>query len=384
MKKQFSKLSAFAALCLCSQAVLAQNTTNDINTITTAVPFLRINPDARTTGMGETGIATAPDAFSSFLNNGKTVFNTKKAGIGVTYTPWLKDLNLDDVFLASLGAYYKLDDAQAVNFGLRYFSLGSIQFTNSNGENLSTGKPREFAVDLGYSRKLSDRSGLGLNVRYISSDLTNGYTGGNYKKGSTVAADLHFFRGTADANGAGFAWGATLSNLGGKISYTNDANAKDFIPANLGLGASYTVAPNEDNKVTFALDVNKLLVPTVSDTSANGLTNYRQKGVVSSWFSSFGDAPGGGGEEFKEFTFGVGAEYWYKNQFSFRAGYFYENPDKGNRRYITVGAGLKYNMFGLNFGYIVPSGSGISRNPLSNTMRFSVLFDLDGTGSTVK
>ncbi len=380
MKKATLKLTALVMLMAgATSAVKAQNNPSPINVVTTAVPFLRISPDARSGGMGETGIATSPDAYSNFWNLGKIPFATSKTNIGVTYTPWLKDLGLDDVYLLSLGGYHKLDDNSALSLGVRYFSLGSIQFTDNNGNQLQSFRPREFGIDLGYSRKLSAKDGLGIAIRYISSDLAGGNVNGiNYKKGSTVAGDLHYFHNGAKENGAGFSWGATLSNLGGKIGYTDDADQKDFIPANLGIGGAYTKVFDADNKLTFALDLNKLLVPTppaIGDSA--GLVDYRSKGVVSSWFSSFGDAPDGGGEELREVTASIGAEYWYKNQFAFRAGYFYEHPDKGNRKYFTLGAGLKYNMIGINFAYLMPSGSGVNRNPLSNTLRFSLSFDMD-------
>lgn len=355
-----------------------------INTVTSGVPFLRISPDARSTGMGETGIATLPDAYSGFWNNGKTPFNAANTAVGLTYTPWLSDLDLKDVYIATLGAYHKLDDMQAVNLGFRYFSLGDIQFTDVNGTLLSQGRPREWAVDLGYSRKLSDQLGLGLSLRYVSSDLANGnFNGVVYKKGSSVAGDLHLYsNGNSEDGVSGLKWGVTLSNLGSKISYTEDQNKRDYVPANLGVGAAYTKLFDADNKITFALDLNKRLVPTPPDLNdPNAINDYYTKGVVSSWFSSFGDAPGGAKEELKEVTASIGGEYTYKDAFSFRAGYFYESPEKGNRKYVTVGAGLNYNMFGLNISYIVASGSGITRNPLSNTVRFGVNFNLDGAAA---
>jgi hypothetical protein len=377
MKQATLKLAAVAFLLGGTTIVKAQNVGNTTNVVTTAVPMLRISPDARSTGMGETGIATAADAYSNFWNLGKTPFAKQKGSIGVTYTPWLNDLDLKDVYLASLAGYYKLDDNQALSLGLRYFSLGDIQFTNDAGADIGSNRPREFAVEGGYSRKLGAKSGLGIGVRYVSSNLAVGnYNGSNFKKGSSVAADLHYFHNGAKESGEGFNYGVTLSNLGSKISYTNDNTQKDFIPANLGLGGAYTKVFDADSKLTFAADFNKLLVPT-PDTSASSIANYRKEGVVSSWAKSFGDAPGGGSEELREVTASIGAEYWYKEQFSFRAGYFYESPLKGNRRYATVGAGLKYNVIGLNLAYIFPSGAGISRNPLSNTIRFSLLFDMD-------
>jgi len=378
MKKATLKLTALVMLLGGAATVNAQSA-DPINVVTTAVPFLRISPDARSGGMGDVGIATSPDANSAFWNIAKTPFATSKSSVSVTYTPWLNDLDLDDVYLASLAGYYKLDESQALSLGFRYFSLGNIQFTDANGGLTSSGRPREFSIDAGYSRKLSSKIGLGVALRYISSDLANGVqtSGLTYKKGSSVAGDLHFYNHGAKENGSGLNWGITLSNLGAKISYTSDATQKDYIPANLGVGAAYTKAFDADNKITFALDLNKLLVPTPpSLLDSAGLAEYRSKGVVSSWFSSFGDAPDGGSEELREVTASIGAEYWYKNQFAVRAGYFYEHPEKGNRKYFTVGAGLKYNMFGLNFAYLLPSGSGVNRNPLSNTLRFSLVFDL--------
>jgi Type IX secretion system protein PorV len=355
----------------------AQNIGTTPNVVTTAVPMLRITPDARATGMGETGIATSATAYSNFWNLGKMPFATKKASVGLTYTPWLSDLNLKDVYLASAAGYYKLDDMQAVSLGLRYFSLGDIQFTDASGNSVGSNRPREFAAEVGYSRKLGAKNGLGIGLRYISSNLANGsYNGVTYKTGTSVAADLHFFHNGVKESGEGFNYGVTLSNLGGKISYTNDNAQRDFIPANLGLGGAYTKVFDADSKLTFALDINKLLVPT-PDTGAVALAAYRSTGVVSSWAKGLTSAPGGGSEKLKEFTAALGAEYWYKDQFAFRAGYFVENKLKGDRRYATVGAGLKYSSIGIDLAYIFPSGAGVSRNPLSNTLRFSLAFDID-------
>ncbi len=358
----------------------AQNA-QPINVVTTAVPFLRISPDARAGGMGDIGVATSPDAGSGFWNIGKVAFNESNVGISATYTPWLKNL-VNDVYLASVSGYYKLDETQALNLGLRYFSLGSIQFTDQSGNLNGTGRPREFGVDFGYSRKLSEKLGLGIAIRFINSDLASGAvsSGNTYQAGNSVAGDIGFYYDGKNSVGDGFAYGATLTNLGSKISYTGNADAKDFIPANLGLGSTWTKNFNEDNKLTFGLDVNKLLVPTPpTDLSdPNAIADYRKKGLVASWFGSFGDAPGGLKEEVKELQVSAGAEFWYQNQFALRAGYFFEDKTKGNRRYFTVGLGVKYNIFGLNFSYLLPSGSGVTQNPLSNTLRFSVLFDLDG------
>ena len=381
MKQVTLKLTALVMLMGGAITVANAQSADPINVVTTAVPFLRISPDARSGGMGDVGIATSADANANFWNLAKTPFAKSKAAIAVTYTPWLNDLKLNDVYLASLAGYYKIDEMSAISASLRYFSLGSIQFTDFSGSPIRTFRPREYGIDLGYSRKLGKKSGLGVAIRYISSDLAGGsdnLNGVTYKKGTAVAGDLHFYHNGTNEAGNGFNWGVTLSNLGSKIAYTNDATQKDYIPANIGAGIAYNKAVDADNKLTFALDLNKLLVPTPpsTDTSNQALKDYRSKGVVSSWFSSFGDADGKNGE-IKEVTVSIGAEYWYKEQFSFRAGYFFENKLKGDRRYFTLGAGLKYNMFGLNFAYLLPTGSGVNRNPLSNTVRFSLLFDLD-------
>ena len=382
--KQRLKLIALSIVMISALSVNAQ--TNSINVVTTAVPFLRISPDARSGGMGDIGIATAPDANSSFWNQAKIPFALSKSAIAVSYTPWLKGLGLSDVYLASVAGYYQLDETQAISSSLRYFSLGNIQFTDALGNDLSTYRPREFGFDVGYSRKLSDKLGLGIALRYINSSLASGtFNGQSYKPGSAVAGDISLFHdGTGgDANASGLNWGIALHNLGSKISYTNDATQKDYIPANLGLGIAYTKVFDETSKATFGLDINKLLVPTPPTITGNNsidsasIAKYRNKGVVSSWVSSFGDAPGGGSEEFKEIQVSLGAEYMYNNQFAFRAGYFYEAPTKGNRKYFTIGAGINYNMFGLNFSYLIPSGGGVNRNPLANTVRFSLIFNLD-------
>jgi hypothetical protein len=385
MKKVTLKLTALVMLL---GGLISESFAQDkINVVTSAVPFLRITPDARSGGMGDVGIATTPDANSSFANIARTPFSTSKGGVAINYTPWLRDLAVNDVFLASLAGFYKIDDQSAISASLRYFKLGSIQFTDASGNDLQQYNPKEFAVDLGYSRKLSDKFGLGIAIRYINSNLASGNFGGqNYKAGSSVAGDLHLYHHGVKENGQGLNWGLTLSNLGSKISYSSDATQKDYIPANLGVGVAYTKVFDEANKITFALDLNKLLVPT-PPTLSNGvnpaadsadLRKYRDQGVASSWIKSFGDATGHLNEEIQEINISVGAEYWYNNQFGFRAGYFYENPQKGNRKYFTVGAGVKYSVAALNFSYIFPTGSGTTRIPLSNTYRFGLVFDMAG------
>ena len=378
MKKVTIKLTALVLLLGLGISVVKAQTT-PINVVTTAVPFLRISPDARGGGMGDVGIASSADASSAFWNLAKTPFNINKSGLALSYTPWLQGLDIHDVYLASMTGFYKLDDIQAISGSLRYFSLGNIQFTDNNGSELGQYRPREYAIDAGYSRKLNEKLGLGIMIRYINSSLASGdpnNSGTIYQPGTSVAADLSMFYNGVKENGAGLNYGVSLSNLGTKISYTNDATQKDFIPANMGLGATYTTVFNSDSKLTFGLDLNKLMVPTppaVGDSA--GLAEYRSTSVVSSWFKSFGDAPGGFSEELSEFTTSLGAEFWYQNQFAFRAGWFYESPSKGNRTFFSLGAGLKYEMFGLDFSYLIPSGSGVNRNPLSNTIRFGISFN---------
>jgi hypothetical protein len=363
-------------------AVSAQDS---INVVTTAVPFLRISPDARAGGMGDLGIATSPDASSSFYNLSKTPFAKKDIGIGFTYTPWLKDLGLNDVYLLAASGYKKLDANEAISASIRYFSLGNIQFTDFNGNEIGNGRPREFGADIGYSRKLGDKLAVGLAARYIYSNLAAGFasTGSTYQPGKTFAADISFFYHGATDEAGGWNFGLALSNLGGKIGYTNDATEKDYIPADLGLGTTYTIVPNEDNKLTFGIDLHKLLVPAVPPATGNtqtdsaNLFNYHNSSITSSWFNSFK-----GGGQFKDIQASIGAEYGYQDQFFFRLGYYYEDPTKGDRKYFSVGVGLKYNVMNLNFSYLVPSGSGTNRNPLSNTLRFGLSFDLDSNSDS--
>lgn len=358
-----------------AQDIQAQNT---INVVTSAVPFLRISPDARAGGMGDLGVATMPDANAQFYNLAKYPFAKNNSGIGLTYTPWLKDLGLNDVFLASLAGYKKIDETQSISGSLRYFNLGNIEFTDNFGNSLGTGRPRELGLDFGYSRKLSDNLSLGVGLRYINSALANAQIGGvAYKPGNAVAGDLGIYYVSNPEDLTGLSLGLAMTNMGSKISYTGDAAQKDFIPANMTLGAMYTVISNEVNRLSLGMDIHKLMVPTpplLGDSAA--MTDYRSKSVVGSWFSSFGDAPGGFSEEFKEFAFSLGGEFIYNEKFAVRAGYFYENKNKGNRQYFSMGAGFRYNNLDINLSYLIPSGTGVNRNPLSNTIRFSLLFNL--------
>jgi hypothetical protein len=385
MKRLTFGLIAFSLLMVSVNFLHAQYLTNGV--VTTAVPFLRISPDARAGGMGDLGVATSPDANSSLYNLAKTPFSKHDYGIGLTYTPWLKDLGLNDVYLLSAAGFYKLDQNQSLSASIRYFSLGNIQFTDYSGNTLGQGQPREFGADFGYSRKLSDRLSVGLALRYIHSNLAAGYAsnGQTYKPGNAVAGDISFYYNLANETGQGWSFGLTLTNLGSKIGYTNDATQKDYIPASINLGTCYTAVFDEQNKIAFGIDLHKLLVPAPpapdpsnNDTiNNNNLIAYRDKSVVSSWFSSFS-----GGNQLQLIDVSLGAEYSYQDQFFVRVGYFYENANQGDRKYFTAGVGLKYNVIGLNFSYLVPSGNGVTRNPLSNTIRFGLVFDLDNNSNS--
>ncbi len=392
MAKRFALIGLLAVVGLTPTSSFAQiknlDGTTTTNTVTTAVPFLRISPDARSGAMGDVGIAISADPNAQHWNVAKMPFASKKYGVSATYTPWLKDL-VPDIFLAYLSGYAKFgkDDNQALSASLRYFSLGEINYTDINAQPIGTGNPNEFAVDLGYSRKLSEYLSAGLSFRFIQSAIASGLAaqpGTNYKPGTAFGADVGIFysktKNISDFRASTFNFGAVISNAGSKISYTS--TRRDFIPINLGIGAAYTYKVDAYNDITFALDINKLMVPTPldSNTEATDPTpDYYipEKSVVSGMFGSFGDAPGGFSEELREFQISAGAEYWYQKQFAVRAGYFYESKYKGDRKYFTVGLGVRYNVFNLNFAYLVPSGSGINRNPLSNTLRFSLLFEFD-------
>lgn len=363
----------------------------DFTTITTAVPFMRISPDARSGGMGDVGIAIDPDANAQYWNVSKLAMAEKDAGISITYTPWLKDL-VPDIFLAYIAGYLKFGNSeeknQAVSFSMRYFNLGDINYTDFNAAPAGTGKPREVAFDLGYSRKLSEVFSIGISGKFIHSNIINGAgnsNGVNYKPGNSFGVDLGAFYTkklkTKDESiePSSINAGLAITNLGSKISYSNDR--KDFIPTNLGIGVAYNYVIDEYNKLTFAVDVNKLLVPSPKwslDTNDQYVFPVpEEKSLISGVLGSFGDATGGGSEELREVMFGIGAEYAYQKQFFARAGYFYESKQKGDRRFLSLGLGVKYNVFGLNFAYLVPSGAGVTRNPLSNTLRFSLLFDFE-------
>jgi hypothetical protein len=356
-----------------------KTSTTGANTITTGVPFLTIAPDSRAGAMGDAGVATSPDANSQHWNPAKYAFTESEMGIALSYTPWLRNL-VSDINLAYLAGFKRLDDRQTVSASLRYFSLGDISFMSEYGDPTGQQSPNEFAIDMGYTRLLSDNFSGSVAIRYIRSDLTGGQTVGGVEShaANDFAADVAFYYQNQirmNRKNSTIAAGINISNIGGKISYT-DGETKDFIPTNLKLGVSYKTELDRYNTITFAFDANKLLVPT-PDTTKTGdiLTGLgSSKSVVSGIFSSFSDAPGGMKEELKEITFSVGAEYWYNKQFALRAGYFYEDPTKGNRKFFTAGAGLKMNVFALDFSYLLPVAQN---NPLANTLRFTLSFDFE-------
>jgi hypothetical protein len=371
MAKHFASIGLTLIAAGLTTCAVAQTNLNGASFVTTAVPFLRISPDARSGAMGDAGIALTPDANAQYWDVAKIPFAEKKYGISATYTPWLKDL-VPDIFLAYLAGYAKFGDNldQAVSASMRYFSLGDINYTDVNAQPTGTGMPREYSFDLGYSRRLSPYLSAGLTMRYIHSAIASGVSasqGLDYRPGNTFGADLGMFytrkHDVDEFRSRTFSFGAIASNIGGKISY--NSQRKDFIPMNLGVGAAYTTQFDPYNKVTFALDLDKLLVPALSSPDS-------QVSVVSGIFDSFS-----GGDQIKTIDVSFGVEYWYQNQFALRGGYFYEDASNGDRKYFTCGVGVKYNVFQLNASYLIPSGSGITRNPLSNTLRFSLMFEFD-------
>lgn len=395
----------------CINELSGQECDQQLNTITTAVPFLMISPDSRAGGMGDAGVAVSPDANAIHWNPSKLVFAENESEFRMSYSPWLRNL-VPDMSLAYLAGYKRLANGRsAIGGSLRYFNLGSIQFTDVNGQPIRDFKPAEFAVDLTLSQKLGTRTAGGFTLRYINSNLTGGLnvSGANTKAGQSVAADLSFYYikddmqyGRKDGE---FAFGVNVSNIGAKMSYS-DAAKTDFIPINLRLGPRFTIDLDDYNSLTWNLDINKLLVPTppvyLLDSSGALVTDDQgnlviasgkdpDRGVAAGMFGSFSDAPGvvfydeSGNvqvedgsilrEEFREINFGTGFEYWYAKQFAFRAGYFWEHFTKGNRKYVTLGAGLRYNVFSLDLSYLI---ANTQQSPLANTLRFTLGFNFNG------
>ena len=357
---------------------------DNLNTITTAVPFLLISPDSRAGGMGDVGVATSPDANSLHWNPAKFAFVEDEVGFAVSYVPWLRAL-VPDINLSYLAGYKKLNKNEAIAMELRYFTLGDITFTDVIGNNLGQYKPSEFAVGSAYSRKLSDQFSLAISGRYIYSNLTGGQSAGGIttNAGQSIAADVagYYRKDIRIAKkDMQLALGANVSNIGNKVRYT-ETSTRDFIPINLRLGTALNADLDEYNKISFAFDINKLLVPTppIYNDSIDGQIDFGQDpnvSVVSGIFQSFGDAPGGFSEEMREINFSIGTEYWYDDQFAVRAGYFNEHNTKGGRKFFTFGSGVKYNVFALDFSYLINASRAINgNNPLANTMRFTLIFD---------
>lgn len=362
----------FLILLIVGQSVHAQIYNKRINT---AVPFMRISPDARSAGMGNLSLAMSPEANDLFGNTAKLPMLTDKSGFLINYTPWLKDLGLSDVYLASMGYYKKLNEFSSINSSLRFFSLGNITFSDEYGTQYADTKPSEFSLDGGYSILLTEKLSMGVTLRYIHSRLVQGSflnSNTNFKAGNTLAGDVSLFY-NQNENAQGFHAGLLLSNLGGKINYSDENTMKYFIPANLGLGIGYLNKFDRDNSVEFGIDVNRLLVPAFPDTINNITTGqYFSQSVVSSWFNSFSKQFGPPlGETLKA---SIGAEYNYSNTFYLRAGYTYESRISSNGQYFTIGTSFQYLQNKFNISYLVPSGGGLSRNPLSNTIRFGSIF----------
>jgi hypothetical protein len=360
--------------------------------IITAVPFLLISPDSRGSAMGETGVATSPDVNSVHWNNAKLAFIDKKYGFGMSYVPWLGKI-VDDMSVSYLTGFYKLDNVQTIGLSMKYFDLGEIQLTDNQGFSLGIENPKELSTAFTYSRKLTNDLSIGGTTRYIWSNLTGSIS--NYadaKAGNSFSVDLGLYYNkeiTLVNRTSELSFGSHFSNIGGKITY-GSSKSLDFIPINFRIGSSLKTFLDQYNSLTFALDFNKLMVPSppVYEIDINGnyvidpLTNQPtiQKGknpnrsVLSGMFSSFSDAPDGFSEEIKEITISSGLEYWYRDIFSFRGGYFFENMDKGGRRFLTLGLGIKYNNLGVDFSYLSTTQSD---HPLAETMRFSVAFLFD-------
>lgn len=358
--------------------------------ILTAVPFLNFALDSRSTGMGDAGVATSPDANAVFWNASKLAFAQDKISASLTYNPWLRGIGVSDMFLTSLSGYYKVDDKQAVGGEIRYFNLGDIQFTDNNAAVIMNFVPREWAGSLSYARKLGKQFSMSVTGRFINSNLTGDFSNGGLeaKPGRSIAADVGFFYvipsiklGKKDGN---LNLGANISNIGQKMSYVNDGTT-DFLPANLRIGAALTMNLDEmkKNQLTFVLDANKLLVPSPPVYNAQGVIvkgSSTNKPLLSGTFGSFNDAPDGFGEEMREFILNGGMEYWYNQTFAARVGYFYEDKNKGNRKFFTLGAGFRNKQFGIDVSYLIPQAT--RNNALDGTLRFTLIGYFNGDSKT--
>ena len=372
---------SFTLLCsIANSQTVDPNTQSDgklSNTIQTAAPFLLIAPDARSGAMGDVGVAISPDANAMHWNPAKLAFMENPTGFSASYTPWLRNL-VPDIDLGYLSVYHRLDERNTIGGSLRYFSYGSIQLTDNSQNDIGVYSPNEFSIDGTFARKFGENFSLGTAIRYIRSSLSNGqFNGQEIRPASALAADVsaYFKKGTVLlGKDAEVALGVNISNIGTKVNYS-DAAEKSFLPTNMKLGGATTFNIDELNKFTVALDFNKLLVPTSPILDENGKIidgKDPNRSVPSGIFGSFSDAPGGFSEELREISYSLGTEYWYNKQFAVRAGYFYENPTKGDRQYVTVGAGLRYNVFDLDFAYLLANQQ---KSPLAQTLRFSLMFN---------
>lgn len=363
--------------------------------ITTAVPFLNFAPDSRHSGMGDVGVATSPDANSAHWNAGKLAFIKDDLGFSLSYSPWLGNL-LNDMSLNYLTGFKKIDENSAFGFDLRYFNMGNIQWTDGMGNSLGEFNPREIAIGGTYSRKLSQNLGLGVSARFIHSNLSGSISssgGSEARAGISVGADIGLYyskRIFAGAKDGSLSWGMAITNIGPKITY-NSAEDLDYIPTNLRIGTAYSINLDPLNSLTFALDFNKLMVPSppIYVTNENGSLATDEDGnliiepgkgkdpnrpLISGIFGSFADAPDGLSEELSEFTVSFGAEYQYDEKFALRTGYFYENQQKGGRRYFTMGLGFDLKKIGFDFSYLVPQ---VQNHPLAETLRFTLLYTIN-------
>jgi Type IX secretion system protein PorV len=395
-KIRLSLLTAALLPALFSQAQLTgggdnERSTWQLNTITTAVPFLQITPDSRSGAMGDAGVALSPDANATFWNPAKLAFVEEDMEFSLSYSPWLRAL-VNDMSLAYLSGYKRLSKNQTVGGSLRYFTLGNITFTDEVGTVIRDFKPNEFALDMCFGQKFSERLGGGVSARFVNSNLTGGTNvlGAESKPGRSLAVDIAMFYTNDDIKIGGkdsrLNFGVNISNIGNKMRYTN-SEERDFIPTNLKLGTALTMNMDDYNQLTFAIDFNKLLVPTPPRYGAEGDSIVAgldpnvgtATGIVQSFYDAPGDVDNEGNiisgsvfkEELREINIGGGFEYWYDKQFAFRTGYFYENYTKGNRQFITLGAGLKYQVITIDMSYLI---STTQQNPLANTLRFSLRF----------
>lgn len=379
MKRTFKKIILANLFAITTISLSAQ----DLNPIPIAAPSLTIAPDARAGGMGDAGVATAPDVYSQYWNPAKYAFSPSKAGFGISYTPWLRKI-VNDVALLNAVGYYKLgsENNQALSASIRYFSVGNINIFDMGGSPLGAVDPYEMAIDLGYSRKLTSTFSLSAAVRFIHSDYS---ALEDDTSASTWAADIAGYNESYINLGSSeslLSFGFNISNIGGKLDNPSGTTS-NFIPTNMRLGASLMYPMNDVSTLSLSVDANKLLVPTPPTLANSGSAeqyekdyqDYMNTNSISGIFKSFGDAPGGFSEEMKEIMWSIGAEYNYDRKFSLRTGYFHEDKSKGNRRYVSFGAGFKMSAFQLDAAYMVATAS---QSPLDQTLRFSLAFDLDG------